>query len=774
MEQAAPVPEPDAPSVPAVRRAPRRVAAATEPGPAVQSTSAAPPTPAASAPASAPAPTTPAPTSPAVRATAPVEDAERATSSSHTTGPGFPATTTWTGAPGIGRIPVVDVAPTIAEGRWPAKAAVGELVPVDATVFREGHDAVSATAVLVAPDGTDRFRSTMTDIEPGLDHFRGYVSPDEPGTWGLRVEGWSDPYATWRHDAEIKIGAGIDVQLMLDEGSRVLDRAVEVPGHAPADEEVLRAAAAALGNRALPPQVRLAAATSDEVAAALTRNPLRDLVSPSPTYPLVVDRQLALAGSWYELFPRSEGARRAADGTWASGTFATAAERLPAVAAMGFDVVYLTPIHPIGTTFRKGRNNSLTPVEGDPGSPYAIGAPEGGHDAVHPDLGTMDDFRALVARARELDLEVALDLALQCSPDHPWVHEHPEWFTQRADGSIAYAENPPKKYQDIYPLNFDNDPEGIYAEVLRVVNVWIDAGVTAFRVDNPHTKPLPFWERLLGEVRRTHPEVLFLSEAFTKPAMMRTLAAVGFHQSYTYFTWRNTRDEIAEYLEEVSGPLGSVMRPSFWPTTHDILPPYLQHGGAAGFAVRAVLAATGSPTWGVYSGYELVENVPRPGVEEQIDNEKYEYRPRDWSRGDDLGISLLLGRLNEIRRDHPALRQLRNLTVHPTTNDQVLAFSRRVPPTSETGASTGTKADAVGDTVLVIINLDPHSVQESTVELDAAALGLHPEQIVDDPWDPVIEAHDELSGSTYRWGRHVYVRLEPDVRVAHVVHVRNA
>ena len=731
---------------------------------------------------STPAPTTPA--APATRARRSRTAGARSATSPATTQAnapgapaapvGFPRGTTVTGAPGIGRIPVVDVAPTIAEGRWPAKAAVGELVPVEATVFREGHDAVAATAVLVGPDGQDRFTSPMVDVAPGLDRFRGFVSPDETGTWGLRVEGWSDPYATWRHDAGIKIPAGIDVQLMLAEGAALFERILAVPGRPGTEQEVLRAAASALADAGLPPEVRLAAATSDQVLAVLAHHPLRDLVSPSDTYPLVVDRPLALAGSWYELFPRSEGAKQARDGSWRSGTFATASKRLPAIAAMGFDVVYLTPVHPIGTTFRKGRNNSLTPQPGDPGSPYAIGSPDGGHDAVHPDLGTFDDFRALVRKARELGLEVALDVALQCSPDHPWVKEHPEWFTRRVDGSIAYAENPPKKYQDIYPLNFDNDPEGIYQEILRVLRVWVDAGVTAFRVDNPHTKPLPFWERLLGEFRRTNPEVLFLSEAFTKPAMMRTLATVGFHQSYTYFTWRNTRDELAEYLEEVSGPLGSVMRPSFWPTTHDILPPYLQQGGVAGFAVRAVLAATGSPTWGVYSGYELVENVPRPGVEEQIDNEKYEYKPRDWSRGDDLGIALLIGRLNEVRREHPALRQLRNLTVHPTANDQVLAFSRRLPPSSESGASTGTRADAVGDTVLVVVNLDPHHVQETTVFLDLDALGIPEDRRHDDPWFPVLEAHDELSGATFAWGQNVYVRLDPTVQVAHVVHVRAA
>ncbi len=663
----------------------------------------------------------------------------------------------------IGRIPVLEVSPVVEGGRWPAKAVVGEMVPIEATVFREGHDAVAATAVLVAPDGTER-TARMVDVAPGLDRFRATLHPDVEGPWSLRVEAWSDPYGTWAHDATIKIEAGVDVDLMLAEGVRLFERVLADGVRDPDDARTLADAAAALADAGRPALARLAAATAPEVREALDRAPLRDHVTASATYALRVERPLALAGAWYEMFPRSEGARRLKDGRWRSGTFTSAARRLPAIAAMGFDVVYLTPVHPIGTTHRKGRNNSLTALPGDPGSPYAIGSKDGGHDAIHPELGSERTFKAFVKEARRNGLEVAIDLALQCSPDHPWVSEHPEWFTTRVDGSIAYAENPPKKYQDIYPLNFDNDPEGIYAEVLRVVRVWIARGVTAFRVDNPHTKPLDFWEWLLAEVRRTNPEVIFLSEAFTKPAMMHTLARIGFHQSYTYFTWRNTRTELAEYLEEVSGPAGAYMRPSFWPTTHDILPPYLQHGGVAGFAVRAVLAALGAPTWGVYSGYELVENVPRPGVEEQIDNEKYEYKPRDWAAAEEIGISTLLTRLNEIRRDHPALRQLRNLTVHPTTNDQVLAFSRHLPAEhSPTGEA---------DTVVVVVNLDPHSPQESDVHLDPITLGLPAPAEGHDPWAPSFVAHDELSGDSYGWGENVYVRLEPLRQVAHVVHVR--
>jgi starch synthase (maltosyl-transferring) len=657
--------------------------------------------------------------------------------------------------PRIGRIPVVDVSPVVEAGRWPAKAVVGEVVPVRATVFREGHDAVGATAVLVGPDGVDRAHARMVDVAPGLDRLEARLVPDAPGAWGLRVEGWSDPYGTWSHDAKIKVPAEIDVELMLTAGALLLERAAAAATQADA-ASALTDATHALRDVSRPPETRLAAALSAPVRAALDAHPVRDLVSSSPVYPLVVDRPLALAGAWYEMFPRSVGARfDASTRAWTSGTLATAALDLPRIADLGFDVVYLTPIHPIGTTYRKGRNNSLTALPGDPGSPYAIGSPDGGHDAIEPSLGTFDDFDGFVAEARRLNLEIALDLALQCSPDHPWVTSHPEWFTTRADGTIAYAENPPKKYQDIYPLNFDNDPEGIYAEIRRVLQVWIDHGVTAFRVDNPHTKPLPFWERLLADVRATHPDVIFLSEAFTRPAMMMALARIGFHQSYTYFTWRTTKVELEEYLTEVASEQGSWLRPSFWPTTHDILPPHLQSGGVAGFALRAVLAALGAPTWGIYSGYELVENVPRPGVEEQIDNEKYEFRPRDWSLGDDLGIATLLRRLNEIRRAHPALRQLRNITVHPTTDDALLCFSRRL---AAEHSPTG-----VEDVVVVVLNLDPHAGHSGVVHLDLAPLGLDP--------DATFVAHDVLSDETYTWGADVYVSLDPVVRCAHVVQI---
>lgn len=660
----------------------------------------------------------------------------------------------------VGRIPVLDVGPSVDCGRWPARCVVGEAVPVTATVFREGHDAVAATAVLLRPDGSEHTRVRMQPTEPGTDRWRAWVVPDAEGEWTFRVEGWDDPYGTWEHDAVIKVAADVDTELMLTEGALLLERAATQEGRDAEGAAVLRAAVAGLRDTDRPAQARLAAGTSPEVHAALTRLPVRNHVTQSEPLGLRVQRERALVGSWYEIFPRSHGAQRdPTTGEWHSGTLRTAAEALPRIAGMGFDVVYLTPVHPIGTTNRKGRNNALTAQPGDPGSPYAIGSPDGGHDAIEPTLGTFEDFDAFVARARELGLEVALDLALQCSPDHPWVREHPEWFTTRADGSIAYAENPPKKYQDIYPLNFDNDPRGIYEEVLRVVLLWVSHGVTLFRVDNPHTKPVEFWEWLIAEVTARHPEVVFLSEAFTRPAMMRTLAKVGFHQSYTYFAWRHSKQELGDYLLELSEETADYLRPSFWPTTHDILTPYMQYGGPGAFRLRAVLAATMVPTWGIYSGYELVENVARPGAEEQIDNEKYELRPRDWQGALERGSSLepLLTRLNAIRRAHPALQRLRGAVVHRTDDDAVLAYSRRVPADQ---SPTG-----VEDVVVTVVLLDPHSTRETMLHLDMPALGLD--------WHDTFVAHDLLGEHTWSWGEHVFVRLDPE-NPAHVVHVRRA
>ena len=663
---------------------------------------------------------------------------------------------------GIGRIPVTDVMPIVDCGNLPTKSVVDEPFTVRATVFREGHDAVNASLVMTSPHGVERI-VPMTCVNPGLDLWTGEAEADHEGVWHFRVEGWSDPYGTWDHDATIKVAAGVDVEVMFEEGARVLERACATNTYDDADERVLRHAVTTLRDTSRSDDERLAAGTSAEVKDVLERLPLRDFVSPSRDYPWLVERKLALTGAWYEFFPRSEGAHFDEETQkWVSGTLRTAAERLPAVADMGFDVVYLTPIHPIGEVNRKGPNNTLTAGPEDPGSPYAIGSKDGGHDAIEPSLGDFDDLDAFVARANELGLEVALDIALQCAPDHPWVTSHPEWFTTRSDGTIAYAENPPKKYQDIYPLNFDNDPAGIYAEVRRVIQVWIDHGITIFRVDNPHTKPVEFWQWLIADVAKDHPEVIWLAEAFTKPAMMHNLGRIGFQQSYTYYAWRHQPWEIREYLDELIGDTASYMRPSFWPTTHDILTPYMQYGGPAAWKLRAALAATLVPTYGIYAGYELMESVARPGAQEQNDNEKYQFKDRRWADyapgGPKEGQSIdwYLRRLNEIRRAHPALEHLRNLRWHGVDDENFIVFSK--------SRDIGDGANGGQDTIIVIANTDPHATRETWVHLDMGALGLR--------GDEGFVAHDLLSDATWHWGEHNFVRLGPDAENVHIIHVR--
>jgi len=648
--------------------------------------------------------------------------------------------------PGIGRIPVLDVRPVVQHGRRPAKAVTGESFEISATVFREGHDAVAANVVLTDPEGRPGPWTPMRELAPGTDRWGATVTAGEPGHWTYTVEAWGDPITTWRHHAQIKIPAGMDTDLVLEEGARLHERAAD--GAPDGRRDVLLAAVAALRDETRPAASRLAAALTPEVDAVLARHPLREFVTASQTLPLLVERERALYGAWYEFFPRSEGTD-----DQPHGTFRTAARRLPAIAAMGFDVLYLPPIHPIGTTFRKGRNNTLSAGPHDVGVPWAIGSPEGGHDSVHPQLGTMEDFAWFVQQAQAHGLEVALDFALQCSPDHPWVQKHPEWFHHRPDGTIAYAENPPKKYQDIYPIAFDADLDGLITETLRVLRLWMALGVRIFRVDNPHTKPVVFWEKVIAEINHTDPDVIFLAEAFTRPAMMHTLAQIGFQQSYTYYTWRNTKQELTEYLTELSGEAAAYMRPNFFVNTPDILHEFLQHGGRPAFELRAVLAATLSPTWGVYSGYELCENVPlREGSEEYLDSEKYQLRPRDWETAEREGrtITPLITRLNAIRRRHPALQRLRNLRFHHTDNDMVIAYSK----------TTGR------DTVLAVVNLDPHHTQEATVSLDMPQLGLE--------WHAFMSAHDELTGETYHWGRTNYVRLDPGRAPAHVLHVQQS
>ena len=647
---------------------------------------------------------------------------------------------------GFGRIPVTGVSPVIADGAYPAKAVAHERILISANVFREGHDAVNASVILTAPHGTQR-RIDMTQVEPkGLDIWQAHVRMATEGDWTFRIEGWSDPWGTWRHNALAKLPLGMDVELLCLEGRELFKEAAETAEQSrvmPASH-LLRAAAEAL-NPNTPVSEIEDLIKSRPIDRAMARFGPREAISATQEYPIRVERRRALYSSWYEFFPRSQGAMRDEEGHWISGGFDSSHSRLEAIAAMGFHVVYLPPIHPIGSSFRKGKNNSLDPAPDDPGSPWAIGSLDGGHDAIHPDLGDLESFERFVAKAKSLGLELALDLALQASPDHPWVQEHPEWFTTRLDGTIAYAENPPKKYQDIYPLNFDNDPEGIYQEVLRIVRLWIDRGVTIFRVDNPHTKPVEFWDWLLERVHETNPEVIFLAEAFTKPQMMAALGKVGFQQSYTYFTWRVAKWELTEYLTELSRDMAPYYRPNFFVNTPDILPFHLQSGNPAIFAIRAILAATLSPSWGVYSGFELFEHTPlAQGREEYLNSEKYEYRPRDFDA--EPNLNMLLGSLNGIREKHPALQQLRDIHFHHAPHDSVMAYS---------------KHDGE-DVVLVVCSLDPDNTVESDVYLDLSALGLPP--------GAAVEVHDELSGDTYIWSERNWVRLYPS-KPAHIFHV---
>lgn len=644
-----------------------------------------------------------------------------------------------------GRWPIMDVWPVVESGRRPAKAVVGEVIPVSATCFREGHSHLGVSVILRRPDDSEHSRVAMRSDGGGLDRWTAQVSPDAEGPWSFCIEAWDDPWATWLHRADILVPLRQDVELEFQEGAQLLERIAKALPRGKTDErKVLRSLIRLLHDGDLPPDVRLAATHDIEVAAIISQFPIRMNADSCGPWPLLVERRRALVGSWYEFFPRSVGSSLQ---PMRSGTFTSATTRLEAIKAMGFNVVYLPPIHPIGQRHRKGPNNSLTPAPTDPGSPWAIGASTGGHRDIHPELGDLADFTAFVRRAAHLGLEVALDLALQTAPDHPWVSSHPEWFTTRADGTIAYAENPPKKYQDIYPLNFDNDPAGLYAEVVDIVKFWLAQGVRIFRVDNPHTKPLWVWDRLIHEIQALDSGVIFLAEAFTRPPMMRALAKVGFQQSYTYFTWRNTQSELREYFDELAGPASAFMRPNLFVNTPDILSEFLQTGGPAGFSIRAALAATLSPTWGVYSGFEYFEGTcASGGGEEYLDSEKYQYRPRDFEQEPNL-IDYITA-LNTIRAEHPPLQDLRSLRFHYSENDNVIAYSK-----------------SVGDEVIItVVTLDPHVAQESTIWWDMPALGLAN--------DDHFIAEDLLTQESFTWGPSAYVQLNPITRVAHIVSLR--
>jgi len=646
-----------------------------------------------------------------------------------------------------GRFPIEDVTPSVSCGRYPAKAVVGEFVPVSAVAYREGHHALGVNVVWQGPHGEVEPFTRLRPGTPGLDEWHGVIQPDRVGRWTFTIEAFDDPYQTWHNAVVKKINAGQGLEDLANdiaEGAEVLDLASKIVPEAEQDQ--VREAAAALRDdqRSLFARVSPALDLED----LLWAHPVRHLVTTTRSYVIWVDRVRALFSAWYEFFPRSEGAEVGPEAMPVRhGTFATAAERLPAVAAMGFDIVYLPPIHPIGRINRKGRNNTIQARPEDVGSPWAIGSAEGGHDAIHPQLGTLDDFRAFIAEAAANGLEVAMDLALQAAPDHPWVTTHPQWFTTRADGTIAYAENPPKKYQDIFPINFDNDPKGLREEVLRIVRHWIAQGIRVFRVDNPHTKTLNFWQWLIAKVKQDEPDVLFLAEAFTRPAIMNGLGKVGFTQSYTYFTWRTTAWEMRQYMEQL---LVSIdwMRPNFWPNTPDILHETLQHGGPPMFKIRSLLAATLSPSWGMYSGFELFEHVARPGAEEYIDNEKYELRPRDWAAAERSGRSLApyITRLNAMRRDNPALHWLRNLRFHEIDNGALLCYSKR--------------DEQSGNTVLVVCSFDPANVQWGNTVLDMPELGMD--------WHERFTVTDQITGAAFEWGQHNAVRIDPYVEPAHV------
>ena len=655
------------------------------------------------------------------------------------------------------RVPLAQPSPAVPWGDYRPKAFAGEIVPFSVTAFREGHDAIGVQVRLFSPSG-DESLHRLDPLNDGLDRWRTEVALLEQGVWRFRFESFGDDFATWEHAASLKIAAGVDAPLMREMGARLFDAARREKGRPAAERKALSAAAASLRDPAADDAAALAIVENPEIAGFFHQRPVMSLVTPGDDLELLVERERAGVGAWYEFFPRSEGARRLKDGTIKSGTFRTAAKRLPAVAEMGFDVLYLPPIHPIGTLNRKGPNNTLDAGPGDPGSPWAIGSAAGGHDTVHPDLGSLADFRAFVRTARAAGVEVALDLALQAAPDHPWVTAHPEWFTTLPDGTIAYAENPPKKYQDIYPINFDNDPAGIRAEVLRVVRHWIKQGVRIFRVDNPHTKPLQFWEWLIETITAENPDVVFLAEAFTRPAPLQSLAAAGFQQSYTYFAWRNTKAELEEFLSGLAHDTADFVRPNLFVNTPDILTEYLQYGGRAAYRIRAAIAATGAPTYGVYAGYEHFENVARPGSEENIDNEKYEYKFRDWAGAIERGDSLapFLTRLNEIRRAHPALRQLRNLSVHWSDDDAILVYVKHV--------DADLSPEGRSDTIIVVVNTDPHSVRQTMVHLDTRVWGVEP--------GTPYEVEDLVTGAQWTWADHNFVMLDAFTDPVHILHVK--
>jgi starch synthase (maltosyl-transferring) len=631
------------------------------------------------------------------------------------------------------------VRPELDGGRVPIKRVVGDVLEVSADILREGHEALAAVLRYRTVRDTVWRETPMRHVDN--DRWAGQFALEENTRYCYTIEAFPDAYGSWAIHLRKRLAAGMDVSGEVLEGAALLRQARERA--AGADRERFDALLVGLDG---PPERRARRLLDAETAALVALYPDRSAATRyEPELEVVVDRPRARFAAWYELFPRSQGRRPGVH-----GTFADCIARLPDLAAMGFDVLYLPPIHPIGRTARKGRNNALVAGPGDPGSPWAIGNEQGGHTAIEPALGTLEDFRALVAAAREHGLEIALDYALQCSPDHPWVGEHPEWFHHRPDGTIKHAENPPKTYQDIYPLNFAcRDREALWEELRAVLLFWIAQGVRTFRVDNPHTKPIPFWAWLIREVQAVHPDVIFLSEAFTRPKVMQTLAKVGFTQSYTYFTWRNFKDELQDYVTELTqGEMAEYFRGNLFVNTPDILPPILQQGGRPAFKLRAALAATLSPLWGVYSGYELLEAAAVPGTEEYLDSEKYEIRVRDWDAPGN--IKPYLARLNRIRREHPALQQYAGLRFFPAEGDHVCFYGKRSPDGS--------------DTVWVAVTLDPYEPRETVLVLPLGELGLAA--------DDRVEVHELVTGRRQLWrGPTQRLRLDPAEEPAAIFHV---
>jgi starch synthase (maltosyl-transferring) len=641
------------------------------------------------------------------------------------------------------RVVIEDVRPAVDAGRYPIKRVLGTAVHVSAAIFKDGHDLIAARLLVKSPDKSAAASWDAIPLQYRFDPDRWYATftAQTLGRWQYTIEAWPDAYGSWQSDLRKRVAAGQDVATELIEGAALLERAARRARGA-AKRQLVAAAAVLGGASDTPIQERIERAL-DASLLPLIDFPLEEAArTRAEVFELIVDREAAAFSAWYEMFPRSQ-----TDDPARHGTFADASERLPDLAELGFDVVYLPPIHPIGRTHRKGPNNSRSSRPGDVGSPWAIGADEGGHTAVHPDLGSVTDFEAFVKRANELGMEVALDFALQCSPDHPWVAEHPEWFFRRPDGSIHYAENPPKKYEDIYPLNFwCEDRVSLWEACRDVLLFWIDCGVKIFRVDNPHTKPFAFWEWCLADVQARHPDTVFLAEAFTRPNRMKALAKLGFNQSYTYFTWKNSKWELRELMTDLlAGEMAEYYRPNFFANTPDILHEYLQSGGRSAFRIRLLLAATLSPIYGIYSGFELCESTAvHEGSEEYQDSEKYQIRVRDWHAPGNIRDDIRL--LNQLRRKHLALRQLINLEVLHVANENVFCFRKW----------------ADGEELLCIVNLDPHRPQETMVSVPVEKLGL--------PAETPYVVEDLLSGDRYTWqGRDNYVRLDPAARVAHLL-----